>query len=443
MRPGVGRVGAPSAGRAGHGRRSWLATVGSAALATYAGSACHSSARRGLRIWAHQGQRAEHEALGRVAAAFDAEVGGGVAALEHFPDHHYVERLAIAAAAGNMPDVFELDGPLVARFVDAGLLAPLDGLLAPAELADFLPSVIAQGTIGGRLYALGAFESAAVLYYDRRLLEAAGVPPPVPALGFSWPELLDACARLLDRGITPLDLHMGDTNAEWFTYAFSPVIWSGGGRLIDASGERVRGVLASPENVASISAWQLLFERGYAPSDPVDPDLFGNGKVAMDWSGHWMARQLVASRGPHLGVASLPRFGAQPVSPCGSYCWGMSPNAADPQLGARWLRWVTANDTGVGPLVAANGAVPARRSAFARFPEYERLPFSLFRDQLERRARPRPRTPFYATLTRELAAALRDISHGADVLGRLRRAEDETQAVIDRRRGGVRAGRAG
>jgi ABC-type glycerol-3-phosphate transport system substrate-binding protein len=412
-----------------------LRAAGAAAVATIAGSACRSGARRGLRIWAHQGQQPEHEALGRVAAAFHAAEGSGVAVLEHFPDHHYVERLAIAAAAGNMPDVFELDGPLVARFAEARLLAPLDGLLSPPELADFLPSVIEQGTIDGRLYAIGAFESAVVLYYDRRAFEAAGVTAPVPALGFAWPELFDACARLLAAGIAPLDLHMGDTNAEWFTYGFSPVIWSGGGRLIDPSGGSVRGVLASPENVASIAAWQGLFERGYASSDPVDPDLFGNDEVAMDWSGHWMARSFVARKAERLGVMSLPRFGAQPISPCGSYCWALSPTASDPELGARWLRWVTGTDTGIRPLVAANGAVPARRSAFGAFPEYERLPFSLFRDQLERRARPRPRTPFYATLTRELAGALRDIAHGADVPTRLRRAEDEVQAVIDRRRG--------
>lgn len=427
----------------GHGRRRWLCAVGAAALTAGVGSACRSGASPRFRLWAHQGQPAEHAALGRVVAAFDAELGGGRVEISHFPDHHYAERLSIAAAAGNMPDAFELDGPLVARFVEAGLLAPLDGLLPPSDLADFLPSVITQGTIGGRLYALGAFESAAVLYYDRRLLEAAGVQPPPPARGFSWPELLDACARLRASGVTPLDLHAAEKSAEWFTYGFSPVIWSGGGRLIDDAGSRVRGVLASAENVASITAWQALFERGYAPSDAVDPDLFGNGKVAMDWSGHWMARSLIASKGPNLGVASLPRFGAQPVSPCGSFCWALSPQSSDPGLGARWLRWVTGKDSGVRPLVAANGAVPARRSAFAAFPEYQRLPFSLFREQLEQTAQPRPRTPFYASLTRELAAALRDVAHGADVAARLRRAEDEVQAVIDRRRGPEPARRAG
>ncbi|HWA85431.1 MAG TPA: sugar ABC transporter substrate-binding protein, partial [Opitutus sp.] len=84
-------------------------------------------------------------------------------------------------------------------------------------------------------------------------------------------------------------------------------------------------------------------------------------------------------------------------------------------------------------IVRANGAVPARRSAFASFPEYRHPPYSVFRDELEHFARPRPRTPYYATLTQRFAAALRDIAHGADVETRLRTAGAEVQAVIDRR----------
>jgi multiple sugar transport system substrate-binding protein len=99
----------------------------------------------------------------------------------------------------------------------------------------------------------------------------------------------------------------------------------------------------------------------------------------------------------------------------------------------RWLEWVTGAATGVLPLVTASGAVPSRRSAFASFTEYQRLPYSLFRRQLEQSARPRPRTAFYATLTREFAAALRDIGRGARVGPRLVRAEDAVQRAIDRR----------
>jgi multiple sugar transport system substrate-binding protein len=104
-------------------------------------------------------------------------------------------------------------------------------------------------------------------------------------------------------------------------------------------------------------------------------------------------------------------------------------------LAAQWVKWVTDTETGVVPTVRANGAVPARRSAFAFFPEYAEEPYRLFREQLETTARARPRTPHYATLTARFAAALRDIARGADVAERLRQAEGEVAAVIERRMG--------
>ena len=61
------------------------------------------------------------------------------------------------------------------------------------------------------------------------------------------------------------------------------------------------------------------------------------------------------------------------------------------------------------------------------------MPYQLFREQLETTARARPRTPYYATLTSRFAAALRDIARGADVGARLKQAEDEVGAVIERR----------
>lgn len=446
-----------SGARGAFGRRAWLGGVAAATIAAGGwgvrgtcgggragpGQARGERAGRALRVWAHQGQEAENAAVRRIVAAYQRAMGAGGEAVEltFFPDHHYAERLSIAAAAGDMPDAFEVDGPLVARFVDAGLLAAVDSLFSARDLDDFLPSVRVQGTVGGRLYALGAFDSAAVVYFDRRRLEEAGVRAPAADVGLLWPELSSACERLKAAGHRPLALHMNESADEWFTYAFSPLIWSGGGRLIDPGGTRVRGVLASAANVRSLLAWQRLFERDFASISSPDPNPFGSGTVAMDWSGHWMARSHLASKGRDLGVMPLPRLGPDTVSPCGSYCWGIFSGSERSELARGWLRWITGVTTGVLPLVRANGAVPARRSAFAALPEYGGPPYSVFREQLERNARPRPRTPFYATLTREFAAALRDIARGAHVQRRLERAEQAVQTAIDRRLGSGARGR--
>jgi ABC-type glycerol-3-phosphate transport system substrate-binding protein len=388
------------------------------------------------RVWSHQGQESENRAAREIAEAFNAahRERGWAVELTFFPDFQYTEKLAVAAAARDLPDAFDLDGPLVARFVGAGLLAEIGGAFSREQLADFLPTIRAQGTIDGRLYALGSFDSALVLYYDREMLARAGVNAPEDGRGWTWTEFMNACEKLKAAGIEPVSLHMNESADEWFTYAFSPVVWSGGGELIDVAAARVRGVLASERNVQSLRAWQELFARGFAATDPVEPDPFGQGKTAMDWSGHWMARSHLAAKGKKLGAMPLPMI-EKPAAACGSWCWAVSARAEKREVAEAWLRWVTDSKTGVAPMVRANGAVPSRASAFAEFPEYAEVPYRVFKAQLETAARPRPRTAFYATLTRSFAAALRDISRGAEVASRLKKAEDEVQRVIDRKRG--------
>jgi len=400
------------------------------------GRSCQSRRPPALRIWAHHGQPREHEALNRAVEQFNAQgPSSAPAELTFFPDFQYGERLAVAAAAGDLPDAFELDGPRVAEFAEAGLLRVLDDVYSEAELSDFLPTILKQGTIGGRLYALGAFDSAAVLYFDRELFARARVSEPHLEAGFTWDELLAACERLKTHGLVPIALHMNESADEWFTYAFSPVVWSGGGALISADGFDVRGVLASARNRSSLTGWQRLFTKGYADPNPIEPDPFGRGQVAMDWSGHWMLRAHVSAKQGRLGLMSLPKIGAVRAEACGSWCWAISARTRLEEHSVSWLRWMTHSATGIAPLVRANGGIPARRSTIRSSSAYESGPERFMVDQLLSAGHPRPRTPFYGTLSRHFAASLRDIAHGNDVGECLGRAEQAVARVIERRRG--------
>ena len=133
-----------------------------------------------LRVWCQQGQEAENHAMRAMATAFNrAHEEQGIAVnLTFFPDFQYTEKVSVAAAARDLPDVLALDGPTVAQFVDADLLRPIARYFTNEELADFAPTIRTQGDIDGTLYALGAFDSAMVLYYDRDWLAQAGVVPP-------------------------------------------------------------------------------------------------------------------------------------------------------------------------------------------------------------------------------------------------------------------------
>lgn len=409
------------------------------ALAAFLLTACDRSApsdsARVVTIWSHQGQPAEHEAMQQIIAAFNAAHADENlrAEIQFFPDRQYADKVSIAALSNNLPDVLDIDGPYVGPWAAEGLLAPLDRYITPEMRADLLPSLIEQGSYDGQVYALGAFESALVVYYDCDLLKRVGIEPPRTMDNvWTWDEFVAALEAVRPHVATPLSLHMDDQSDEWFTYAFAPLIWSGGGQLIDTQNHQVVGVLDSPQNVATLTRWQKLFTTGLAEATSTNPDPFSAGLVAFDWTGHWMLPKFEAATDLNFCVMPLPKMGVEPVAPSGSWCWGLSTQAQDKSAAWELISWLINPEQGVTPIVKANGAVPGRRSAFKNFPQYEEMPRVLMRKQLESASRARPRTPVYLTLTSEFARALRDIAGGADVKPALTAAAEKTQRALDR-----------
>jgi len=387
-----------------------------------------------VTVWAHHGQSAENEAMRRIMDAFNAAHADQNlrAQITFFPDRQYPDRVSIAAASGSLPDVVDIDGPYVGPWAAEGILRPLDEFVGADLRADILGSLLAQGTYRGRLYALGAFDSALVVYYNRDMVEKAGLSPPQRIEdAWGWDEFVAALRRVKPYAKVPLSLHMDDASDEWFTYAFSPLIWSNGGRLIDVESDRCVGVLNAAPAVGAIRRWQQLFREGLAEARTTNPDPFSAGLAAFDWTGHWMLPRFEQTPGLRFGVMPLPKMGERFVAASGSWCWGITRSCQRPDLAWKVVAWFLDPQRGVRPIVQANGAVPGRRSAFAFFPQYERMPRRLFREQLLRAAHPRPRTRAYLTLTRAFAAALRDIALGADVAQRLTEAAEQVQRVLD------------
>lgn len=416
------------------GRRSVVGMVSTLLLVGGLLIGCDRAADDGtavVTVWAHQGRESENAALRGIIDAFNAAHAADRlrAEVTFFPDKAYGQKVQATAISGRLPDLLDIDGPYVGPWAAAGLLRPIDDLVTPELRSDLLPSLVAQGTYQDQLYALGAFESALVVYFNRDILAAAGVTPPQTlAEAWSWNDFSAALEQVQPHAQVPLALHLDDQSDEWLTYAFSPLLWSAGGRLIATDGQQVEGVLNSDVNVATLTTWQTLFERGLADARPTNPDPFSGGQAAFDWNGHWMLPHLEQDADLDFGVMPLPRTGADMVVPSGSWCWGVSRDCARPAAAWELLEWLLHPEHGVQPMVAANGAVPGRRSAFAYFPEYEEMPRKLFRAQLEHAAHPRPRTAVYPTLTTAFAQALREIATGAAV----RPALDEAAATVAR-----------
>ena len=172
---------------------------------------------------------------------------------------------------------------------------PIDDLVSDELKADFLPSIIDQGTYAGQLYSLGTFDSGLTIWGNKAYLDAAGVRIP-EGIDDAWTfdefnAALEALNALPEVEYA-LDLKFNYGAGEWFTYGFSPIVQGFGGDLIDRSDyQTASGILNGPESVAAMEWFQSLFDNGYAITQPAgDDDFFGKKTAAL-------------SRGP-LDVAS-------------------------------------------------------------------------------------------------------------------------------------------
>jgi len=108
----------------------------------------------------------------------------------------YPDKILTSFAAGTVPDVFLLDSPYIPRFVNRDLL--LDLRVAAdtlgLDLDAFFPTVRAVFEQDGALYALPKDFTPLVMYYNKRLFDAAGVPYPKP--GWTWQDYLETAQRL-------------------------------------------------------------------------------------------------------------------------------------------------------------------------------------------------------------------------------------------------------
>ncbi|MEX2473157.1 MAG: extracellular solute-binding protein [Gemmatimonadota bacterium] len=352
-----------------------------------------------VEVWYHAGQPGERAVLEAQAARFNGAQDSIRISLAFLPEGSYNAQVQASAVAGQLPDLLDLDGPYVATYAWQGHLRPLHGLLPENVLADVLPSVRNQGSWNDTLYALGTFDSGLALYADaERLASVDARIPQGPEDAWTVSELDDVLGRLRARDAdgAVLDLKL-NYEGEWFTYAFQPTLRSAGGGLLDTSDDTpaASGALDGDGSRRAATALQRWLTGGF-----VDPNLddaaFTSGRVALSWSGHWDFPRYREALAERLLVLPLPDFGQGTRTGQGSWTWTIPRTSGHPREAASFLRFLLEPEQ-VLEMAAANGAVPATRTAAMRSETYRPgAPMHVLLRQLEDGwAVPRPRTPAY------------------------------------------------
>ncbi len=176
----------------------------------------------------------------------------------------------------NAPDILNID--VFADYQADDLLLPAQDYVSEETYAKFYDAFLEQSVVDGTVWAIPDLASARAMYYNKDILDAAGVEVPT-----TWDELKAACEKLkaYDSSIYPWGIDMTTDEGQ---AAFAYYIWNNGSDFTDADGN---WILNDPKNVEAIEFAIGLVNDGYTNSDPANEtrydlqDLFGAGKLAM------------------------------------------------------------------------------------------------------------------------------------------------------------------
>lgn len=388
-------------------------------------------------MWYHgAGNEVESAIINQIVADFNASQADWSVSLESFPQGAYNDSVVAAALAGNLPDILDVDGPVMPNWAWAGYMQPLP--LDEAVIADFLPGT--KGYWDGQLYSIGLWDAAVALVTRQSTLDALGLRTPTLAEPWSGEEFMAAldAAKAAGDWEYAFDPGMAWTG-EWYPYAFSPFLQSFGGDIVDRSTyQTADGVLNSDAAMAFGDWWQSLFADGYAPGTSQDPAARDNGfierRYAFSWNGNWAALNALSAFDDTLFLPA-PDFGNGPKIGAASWQFGVSGTSQHPQGAAAFIEFAL-QDEYLAAFSNGIGLIPATASAAAMTENYaEGGAMAVFFELSEAQALVRPVTPGYVVQAKVFEKALADIANGADVADTLDAAVDEIDADIARNGG--------
>ena len=409
-----------------------FAIVGVAAFG--ASMAC---AQTTLSMWYHgAGNEKEKELITGIITDFNASQKDWKVELQQFPQEAYNTSVVASAVAGKLPDILDVDGPIMPNWAWSKYMQPLN--LPAGTIDNFLPSTI--GRYDGKVYSVGLWDAACAMFARKSVLEKYKIR--IPTLDKPWNKAeFDAALVALQKGGEfqyPLDLGLA-WKGEWYSYAFGPFLQSFGGDLMDASVPKSDGTLNGKAAIEFGNWWQSLFTRKLAPGvsqDGADRETgFIDGKYALQWNGNWAALPALAKYGDDLVFLPAPDFGKGPKIGAASWQFGVSATSKYPK-GANAFIAFALKDKYLAAFSDGIGLIPSTPTAAAMTKNYKPGgPMEVFFNLSAKQATLRVVSPGYTVASGEFEKAVSDISNGGKVADALDNAADSIDADLKKNNG--------
>jgi len=310
-----------------------------------------------------------------VAERFESDNPDVTLTLQYTP-YQYGQKLRLQFISGAAADVLLMDDENFPAYGARGYLEDLGERIAAEEKAlglnDFFPTALEAFTFRGLTGALPWGGSTVLMFYNKDLFDAAGIP--YPEDGWTWSDFRAISKTLTQDTDGDSRLDQFGNNMNFGFLDIEPVIWSFGGRILNA--DYTRAAVNSPEVLEALRFMQdLKFEDrstiwfGDFQGLNIETQIL-TGKIGMTLSS-WFSTQILND------VEEAMRWGVcpMPAGPRGDrytrVTWdGISINAkiSDEKKAAAWRFATYLLTEPVQRMIAEMGrGIPVRRAFAERY----------------------------------------------------------------------------
>ncbi|GAA1002058.1 extracellular solute-binding protein [Subtercola frigoramans] len=279
----------------------------------------------------------------------------------------YAANVRSSLGTSTAPDIFMSYGAAgIKPYISANALYPLDDFIAqdPKLKSSFLPSVFNEEVVDGKSYGVPMRGvGPVVLYYNKTVLDQAGLKPPT-----TYNDLLGQIDKLKSAGVTPIALGGADKwpTLMWYEYFYTREVGNADVSKALAGDSSIWGSDASKKALADIrglvdsGAFGTNYQSVHYANDG-SPKLLSSGKAAYELMGNWNYGT-IAGDDPgfattNLGWTTFPTVGGSNVDDLAGNLSNYYNVAADtryPDTVAKFLAALYGDDFVKGELAIGN-----------------------------------------------------------------------------------------
>ncbi|WP_336213765.1 ABC transporter substrate-binding protein [Nonomuraea sp. LPB2021202275-12-8] len=312
-----------------------------------------------ITMWTRAATQAQSE---RLVKAYNSNHKNQVK-LTVIPTDNYQPRIAAAAGAKQLPDLFAADVIFVPNYTSQGLFLDITDRIAALPHKDKLaPSHMKLGTLDGRQYTLPHTLDLSVWFWNKDLYTKAGLDPEQgPKTLKEFAEHATTIQDKLGKDDKVHGTFFGGNCGGCYVFTFWPSVWAAGAQVMDAEG--ATSLNDQPAMTDVFKIYRELHEQG--ATGPTTKEEQGP-----TWTGFFPKGEIGVMPMPSTTLGTMPadmKIGVTPIAGpdggestfVGGDSIGVSSTTKNAEAAWEFLAWTVSDEAQV-EVMAKNKDVLAR-----------------------------------------------------------------------------------